>query len=1006
MSNRGKSPQKSTSTETLQQPLLQETNQGSWDSGTPSASVRIPPTRSPVDTDEGVPSKDVLPRSESLSALSNDFIPPIPPSKSSGREQAPSLTPLQYEHQRTGAYSAPLHFQAPDGRFNPDRMISPSQIFRQPSFNFRLLKQETNKLSGLGATQQVSTPSTPSEIRSTQSPREICDSATSSFTEYTYLQDALLSDQQGFSPANGLNKLNVQYRSAAHLGLTSEGRAGKLPLGGHHKGEHDDVSVKVAKFRRRLGYYVPVFGWLPKYSFRDSLADDALAGLTASVILIPQGITYAGLANLPPIYGLYSAFFPLLAYFIFGSGRHLSMGPEVTSSILVGKSVLAFPSVEKLSQDSPNYQSAVLSAAMALTFTVGLVGLAMGFLRMGFVDSMLSRPILAGFVQAVAAILILDQMPYLLGLPCKGDDCSPDNSPFALMGYCVRNAQHINLPTLLVSFCCIVTMLGFPVLKGRFPSVKALQVFPEVLLVVVVATVCCWGLQLEDQGVKVLGYMEGGFSMPRVPKLGGHETKMLTDAMTIMLLGFVESQIANKTSAGKYGYTVSPNRELVALGVSNLFGSFFGSFCAFGSIPRSEMLMARGQKSNVAMLVTCVLIFCAILFVLPLFHYTPKAVTGSIIFVVALGLIEVHELKFIVRVRKWVDLAMAFAMTAVTLIWGIDMGVFFAFGSCLLMAVKQTTLPALTVLGRGDNDDDYRDLMDLDEHTTKIDGVLIYKVDGALFFANAQKLKESTQRMEKWGNMHVHPSEDHVPLLMSAVIFDVSQLISVDATALATFLEIVQSYTVMKRRVALVGLRKCLKLLFQRAGILRHVSAEDMFSSLPAAVAAMTASGSFINKPRGRKSMKRSMGDSSEAENTEDTEDDTDQTETDDDNHRLLPPSVSNSQKVRDPGAQRRQKKPAERRMAGGKGLNRKTSIKGNRDRVVWPWPILRMMNMTWNDDHAEDELHEDAYGDLAPPRPGTASQRIGARTENGFGSDHFQPMIAYEAEEEESERT
>eukprot|EP00808_Paulinella_micropora_P027726 g2472.t1 len=723
-------------------------------------------------------------------------------------------------------------------------------------------------------------------------------------------------------------------------------------------------SAQAAKFRRRLGYYVPVLGWLPKYSFAQDGLDDFVAGLTASVILIPQGITYAGLANLSPIHGLYTAFFPLLGYFVFGSGKHLSVGPEVTASILVGKSILNFPSVKALNPNSEAYDAALLSAAMALTFTVSLVGLVMGFLRMGFVDSMLSRPILAGFVQAVAAILIMDQLPFLLGLPCKDDHCSPDNTPFDLLMYTFKNIKEVNWPTVAISASSITTMLAFPSIKRRCPTFKPLQLFPEVLLVVGAATFVSWHFKLQDQGVKVLGHMEGGFSLPHVPDMRGRETIILTDAMTIMLLGFVESQIANKKCGAKHGYTVSPNRELVALGISNFFGSFFGAFCAFGSIPRTEMMMARGQKSNVASIWAAIIVGLAILFVLPLFHYTPKAVTGSIIFVVALGLVEVHELKFIVRVRKWVDLAMAFLMTLVTLVWGIDMGVFFAFGSCLLMAVKQTTLPSLTVLGRGDNDGDYRDLMDLDEHTKKIDGVLIYKVDGALFFANAQKLKESTQRMEKWGNMHVHPSEDHVPLLMSAVIFDVSQLISVDATALATLLEIVESYTVMNRRVAFVGLRKRLCSLFQRAGILDHVRQDDLFNSLPAAVAAMTAKSGTAKStplkiPAAAPTPRPVTSDAGSGASGDDEEDD--DTDCED----------------------RSRKRSSAKHKRASRQSERPTPTKGSSEGSqshpnvldFWSWPILRMMNLTWADDHAEDVMAENAgvYGDQAmakdPPR-------------------------------------
>jgi MFS superfamily sulfate permease-like transporter len=156
---------------------------------------------------------------------------------------------------------------------------------------------------------------------------------------------------------------------------------------------------------------------------------------------------------------------------------------------------------------------------------------------------------------------------------------------------------------------------------------------------------------------------------------------------------------------------------------------------------------SAGVKSQMGNLIAALVCLSVIVVLLPHFECMPKAVSSSIIFVVAISLLDTHELRFIVRVRQWVDLALLVAMFGVTFLLGVDIGIFFAFAACLLMAVKQTTLPGVTMLGRGYANDDFHDLSDMDEEAQNVEGILIYKIDGPLYFANAEKLKDSTKRV-------------------------------------------------------------------------------------------------------------------------------------------------------------------------------------------------------------------------------------------------------------------
>jgi MFS superfamily sulfate permease-like transporter len=335
----------------------------------------------------------------------------------------------------------------------------------------------------------------------------------------------------------------------------------------------------------------------------------------------------------------------------------------------------------------------------------------------------------------------------------------------------------------------------------------------------------------------VIGNLNYGFRAPSPPNLSqGSASSLISASLTITLLGFVETQLLNKKYSGMFGYTVSPNRELVALGLASIFGSFFGAYSAFGSIPRTKVAQVAGQKSNLANIVAAGVTLLAIVLILPVFANTPKAVTGSIIFCVATSLFEFEELKFAFRVRQWVDLILGIGMIGLTYFLGVDIGIFFAFTVCLLLAVKQTTLPGVAVLGRGYAEDDFHDFEDLDEETKEIEGVIIYKIDGPLYFANAEKLKDSTQRIDTWGGLHVHPSEQQVPLRLSSIVFDLSELKSVDASALSIFLEICHYYARQNRRVALVHLRRSVRKCFERAGIIEVVKPENVYRNIEQAV--------------------------------------------------------------------------------------------------------------------------------------------------------------------------
>ena len=579
----------------------------------------------------------------------------------------------------------------------------------------------------------------------------------------------------------------------------------------------------------RIPYYVPIFSWLPEYK-REYFLNDLLAGLTVGVMLVPQGLTYAGLAQLPPIYGLYAAFFPLLIYVVLGSSRHLSIGPEVTTSILVGKTIIQAVALNGEDPNSDTTQMELLvPVAMALSLLIGLFSFLLGLIRLGFLDSILSRPILAGFINAVALTLIAEQSNTMLGISHSGGD-----SPAESLYHALSHLTEAHVLTTLITLSCCICMFTVNYVKRSYPANRVLQCVPDILFVVVVVTAASYVLDFAGKGVAVLVIKETGFRAPSIPRLSEFGNSFLvTSALTITLLGFVESQLVSKKFANKHGYSISPNRELVALGMASIVGSFFGAYSAFGSIARTKVSETAGCRTNMTNLIASCVSLVSILVLLPLFQWTPRAVTSSIIFVVAVGLVEVHEMQFIYRVKSWKDMTLMFTMTFVTFVFGVDTGVFFAFASCLLLVVKKTSRPGVTLLGRGYQDDQFGAMSDLERAVQDVEGVLIYKLEGPLYFANAEKLKDSTRRMERYGGFHVHPSEAPKPMNLSSIVFDMSSLTSVDASALAIMEEIITYYTSSeKRRVCLVKVPRKVLYKFQLAGILDLVGFENLYKSL------------------------------------------------------------------------------------------------------------------------------------------------------------------------------
>ncbi|KAJ1982499.1 hypothetical protein H4R33_005013 [Dimargaris cristalligena] len=616
---------------------------------------------------------------------------------------------------------------------------------------------------------------------------------------------------------------------------------------GDPSGPSRDKST-IARFATRLRYYVPIFGWLPEYSW-SYLQNDLRAGLTVSCLLIPQALSYGSLAKLNPINGLYTALIPNFIYGIFGTSRHLAMGPEALISTLVGTIVADY-------QQTVNHQAngeGLLDSqgiARILCFLVGAITFAVGIFRLGFLDSILSKALLRGFVTAVAFVIICGQMIPLCGLDRIPSNLPTHASPIDRVKFVVQHfSQHHSL-TLWVSVGCIAFLVLSTLVKRRFKRVNWLQQIPEILVTVLASTILCYIFDWHRQGLAIFGNVDAAFPMPALPQLPEpiFYKDIITSSMLVSIIGIVESIIIAREYASKNHYSVSPNRELVALGMANMVGCVFGSFPAFGSLARSRLNDRAKARTQLSGIISGAIVLLTIVLLLPFFHYLPKTVLSAIIFNTALSLLTKtpRELKFLYQVGAWGDIVLLSLIFGATMVVSVEVGILLAVTLSLMKVIKRTTIPRITILGRvTGTKDQFAPVPDFPDTVEHVEGIMMVRIEEPLFFANTGQLQARLKRLELFGDLTVHPSEQARLAPAQAVVFDVENMPDVDASALAILKEIVESYHLRKVVVCFVQLHPQLYVAFDRSGLTAKIGPQMFFPQVTNALHYIEQTRSF-----------------------------------------------------------------------------------------------------------------------------------------------------------------
>lgn len=440
-------------------------------------------------------------------------------------------------------------------------------------------------------------------------------------------------------------------------------------------------------------------------------------------MLIPQGMAYAMIAGLPPVYGLYAALMPQLVYAFMGTSPQLGVGPVAMDSLLVaaGLGALSLSGVDEY-----------IAMAIVLALFMGVLQVVMGILKMGFLVNFLSKPVISGFTSAAALIIGFNQFNHLLGVQIE-----KSNQFHMLLLNTISVIDKTNLYTCSIGMLSILMLLGLRKLHKRIPAA---------LVVVVLSILLVSVLQLYNKGVQIVGEIPSGLPWFEVPKV---DFSTLGDlfpiAITLALVAFMEAVSIAKTMENKHGYEVKPNQELIALGTANIIGAFFKSYPSTGSFSRTAMNDLSGAKTGLAGIISAAVIALTLLFLTPLFYFLPNAVLAAIILVAVFGLIDVRYPAQLLKTRKD-EFVLLLVTFGITLTVGIPEGILFGTLFALLLMVYRTSKPHIAVLGKIKGTDYFRNINRFKDDIENNSEVLIIRFDAQLYFGNKDYFKSELLR--------------------------------------------------------------------------------------------------------------------------------------------------------------------------------------------------------------------------------------------------------------------
>ena len=563
-------------------------------------------------------------------------------------------------------------------------------------------------------------------------------------------------------------------------------------------------AASLTRHARTRGFrrWLPGWGMLNRYS-RDEFLQDLMAGLVLASLLAPVGMAYAEATGLPAIYGLYATIIPLLVYAVFGPSRILILGPDSALTALIAATILPLANGDA-------GHAATLAGALAVI--VGLLCILAGIARFGFITDLLSKPIRHGYMNGIALTLLIGQLPKVLGFSVEGGNLFHETIELVkgiLLG-------RINWTACSIGISCLAVIFS---LKRWAPRI------PGVLLAVAGSTLVVALFDLQTRAhISVVGAMPQGLPGLSLPHVTAAEfTALCTSAVAIALVSITDMSVLSRIYALRGGYYVDDNQELIALGIANVTTGLFQGFSVSSSASRTPVAEAAGAKSQVTGVVGALCIALLLIFAPRLMVHVPTAVLGAVVIAACSSIVEVSAVKRLYYLRRGEFYLSIVCFVGIASI-GVIQGIFIAVGMALLAFIWRAWRPHCAVLGRVDGMKGYHDI-ERHPEGRQIPGLVLFRWDAPLFFANAEYFRERALR-----------AVSDAPTPTQCIVVAAEPVTDIDITSADVLAELEEELRRADIELCFAQLKGPVKDHLKRYGLFNEFGADNFFPTLGQAV--------------------------------------------------------------------------------------------------------------------------------------------------------------------------
>ncbi|XP_030954398.1 probable sulfate transporter 3.5 isoform X1 [Quercus lobata] len=542
---------------------------------------------------------------------------------------------------------------------------------------------------------------------------------------------------------------------------------------------------------KALQYFIPILEWLPKYNLR-LLRYDILAGLTITSLAIPQGISYAKLAEIPPIIGLYSSFVPPLLYAVFGSSKHLAVGTVAAASLLLSSTLDDVVS----SKDNP---ALYLQLVFTATFITGVFQTALGFLRLGILVDFLSHSTITGFMGGTATIICLQQLKGFFGM----NHFTTKTDVISVMHAIIKNRKEWRWESAVVGIVFLIFLQLTRYVAKKKPKLFWVSAMSP-LVTVVIGCLFAYFAHAEDHGIQIVGHLKKGINPSSIHLLNFDSKYLPTVAKAGIVTGLIalaEGIAIGRSFAIMKNEQIDGNKEMIAFGFMNIVGSITSCYLTTGPFSKTAVNFNAGCRTAMSNVVMAIFMGLTLLFLAPLFSYTPLVALSAIIMSAMFGLIKYEEAYHLLKVDKFDFVICMAAFLGVSFV-SMDVGLMLSVGLGIIRALLYVARPATCKLGKVPNSILYRDFEQY-PGSTNVPGILVLQLGSPIYFANCTYIRERILRWIREEQANIVSKGD----ILESVFLDLTGVTSIDMTGIETLIEVHKTLQANDIKMAIINPR-------------------------------------------------------------------------------------------------------------------------------------------------------------------------------------------------------